>query len=110
MSETVNAGAFKKGEKRPYQGRPKGTPNKATVEFRETVQKLLDDNRENVARWLTLVAEGDGTDKGQPDPGRALDLLAKLAEYAAPKLARTVIAGDPNAPQKVEFGWSRQSE
>ena len=107
---STNPGAFKKGEKRPYQGRPKGMLNKSTVEFRETVQKLLDDNRENVVRWLALVAEGDGTDKGQPDPGKALDLLSKLAEYAAPKLARTVIAGDPNAPQKVEFGWSKSSE
>lgn len=92
-------------------GRVKGVPNKVTREFRETVQRLLDENRENVGRWLTLVAEGDGTDRGQPDPGRALDLLAKLAEYAAPKLARTVVAGDPNAPQTMMFGWmDRPSE
>lgn len=86
-------------------GRTKGTPNKATREFRETVQKLLDDNRENVGRWLTLVAEGDGTDHGKPDPAKALDLLARLAEFAAPKLARTELAGDPNAPQKHVFSW-----
>lgn len=89
-------------------GRQKGTPNKVTREFRETVQKLLDDNRDNVGRWLTLVAEGDGTENGQPDPAKALDLLAKLAEYGAPKLARTVVAGDPDAPQKIEFGWSAE--
>lgn len=81
-------------------GREVGTPNRATAEFRQTVQKLLDDNRENVGRWLTLVAEGDGTDKGTPDPGRALDLLAKLAEYAAPKLARTEHVGDGGGPVK----------
>lgn len=89
----ANAGTFKKGEKRPGQGRPKGCANKATVEFRETVQKLMDDNRDNVGRWLTLVAEGDGTDTGKPDPAKALDLLAKLAEFAAPKLARTEVTG-----------------
>lgn len=80
--------------KRPKTGgRAKGVPNKATQEFRETVQKLLDDNRENVGRWLTLVAEGDGTDTGKPDPAKALDLLSKLAEFAAPKLARTEHTG-----------------
>lgn len=77
-------------------GRTKGTPNKVTQEFRETVQKLLDDNRENVATWLSQVANGVGEVK--PDPGKALDLLAKLAEFAAPKLARTEIAGDPSNP------------
>ena len=89
---TTNPGAFVKGQKRPNQG--KRGPNKATVEFRETVRKLLDDNRENVGRWLTLVAEGDGTDKGAPDPAKALDLLAKLAEFAAPKLNRTEHVGE----------------
>ena len=95
----ANAGAFVKGQKKPNQG--KRGPNKATIEFRETVQMLLDDNRENVARWLTLVAEGDGTDKGAPDPGKALDLLAKLAEFAAPKLARTEITGKGGGPVVV---------
>lgn len=97
-----NAGAFRKGEKRPYQGRPKGKANKVTQEFRETVQRLLDDNAENVSRWLTLVAEGDGSEKGAPDPAKALDLLSKLAEYAAPKLARTEMVGDGGGPVKVQ--------
>lgn len=84
--------AFKKGQSGNPKGKPPG-PNKATVEFRETVRKLLEDNRENVGRWLSLVAEGDGSDNGKPDPAKALDLLAKLAEFAAPKLNRTELAG-----------------
>ncbi len=84
-------------------GRPPGSPNKVTTEFRQTVQLLLDDNRDNVARWLTLVAEGDGSENGRPDPGKALDLLAKLAEYAAPKLARTEIAGDKDNPVQTSL-------
>lgn len=95
---TPNAGAFKKGEKRPGQGRPKGTPNKATTEFRDTVRKLLEDNAGNVGRWLTLVAEGDGSETGRPDPAKALDLLAKLAEFAAPKLNRTEHTGEGGGP------------
>jgi hypothetical protein len=77
-------------------------PNKATTEFRETVRRLLEDNSENFGRWLTQVAEGDGTDRGAPDPGRALDLLAKLAEYAAPKLGRTEHVGDGGGPVKAQ--------
>ena len=69
-------------------GRPAGVPNKATKAFRDTVQALLEGNADNVSKWLTLVADGDG-DKIDPDPYKALDMLAKLAEYATPKLART---------------------
>lgn len=80
-------------------GRSKGTPNKATQEFRATVQSLLDDNRSNVARWLSEVAEGVGDAK--PDPGKALDLLAKLAEFAAPKLGRIEHTGENGGPVRI---------
>lgn len=90
------------GKGRPKTGgRQKGTTNKVTAEFRETVRKLLEDNADNVGRWLALVAEGDGTDGGKPDPAKALDLLAKLAEYAAPKLNRTEHVGDGGGPVQV---------
>lgn len=79
-------------------GSRKGVPNKCTAEFRETVRKTLESNSENVSRWLTLVAEGDGTDSCKPDPARALDLLCKLAEYAAPKLNRIEHTGANGGP------------
>ena len=78
-------------------GRKPGSPNKVTAEFRHTVQMVLDANIDNVGRWLTLVAEGDG-DQVKADPGKALDLLAKLAEFAAPKLARTEHVGKDDGP------------
>lgn len=93
-----------KGGYREGSGRPKGTPNKVTQEFRETVKKLLDDNAENVSIWLTQVA--CGTDDSKPDPKGALDMLAKLAEFASPKLARTEHSGDKENPiivQTVQF-------
>ena len=89
----------------PGPGRPKGLPNKITVEFRDTVRRLLEDNSENVGKWLAAVAEGEGDAK--PDPGKALDLMVKLAEFAAPKLARTEIAGDPEKPLKTVIEWQR---
>jgi hypothetical protein len=98
---TENRGKFVKGQKKPNQG--KRGPNKVTVEFRETVRLVLESNADNVGRWLTTVAEGDGDVK--PDPGKALDLLAKLAEFAAPKLARTEHVGDAKQPVRIEFGW-----
>lgn len=96
-------------------GRTPGTPNKATVEFRQTVTALLEKNASNVDLWLQQVAAGtpEVTDadgkvavKGVPgDPGKALDLLARLAEYAAPKLNRVEHVGDNNGPIKMEVSW-----
>lgn len=86
-------------------GRVAGTPNKVTQEFRQTVTALLEKNAANVDLWLQKVAEGDGEVK--PDPGKALDLLAKLAEFAAPKLNRTEHTGkdggDIEHSLKVKF-------
>lgn len=79
-------------------GRKKGVPNRVNAEFRETVRQLLEDNSQNVGRWLALVAEGDGSENLKPDPGKALDLLAKLAEFAAPKLNRTEHTGADGGP------------
>lgn len=76
----------------PGPGRPKGSPNKATRAFRETVQALLEDNAENVAIWLEQVATG--SHGKEPAPEKALDLLAKLAEFAAPKLSRAEVSAD----------------
>ena len=88
-------------------GRPKGVPNRATTEFRDTIRALLENNATNVEKWLKEVAEGDVTTDRKPDPYKALDLMAKLAEYAAPKLARTELIGDPDAPvvTKMVFEW-----
>lgn len=88
MSETVKETEQKRGrvgDGTPGPGRKAGVPNKVTTEFRATIQKLLDDNRENVSEWLSKVAT--------EDPAKALDLLAKLAEFAAPKLSRTEVTG-----------------
>lgn len=86
-------------------GRKAGVPNKVTQEFRETIRQLLENNAENVNIWLTQVAIGD--DDNKADPKSALDLLAKLAEFAAPKLARTEHVGENQGPIKLEIEWSK---
>ena len=109
MSENTNV-VKATGRRKPPRagmGRPKGSVNKATKAFRDTITDLLESNSENVQKWLREVAEGDITRDVKPDPKGALDLMAKLAEYAAPKLARTEHIGDSNAPvvTKVVFEW-----
>lgn len=90
-------------------GRVAGTPNKATKEFRDTVTALLEKNADNVAIWLEQVANGipesEGVKPVAPAPEKALDLLAKLAEFAAPKLARTEHTGKDGESMKHEFSW-----
>jgi hypothetical protein len=86
-------------------GSRKGIPNKATVEFRQAVTTLLNATQDNMIRWLTEVAEGTGEEGGKPNPAKALELMASLAEFAAPKLARTEHVGDKDAPLRMEFGW-----
>lgn len=71
-------------------GRVAGTPNRVTQEFRETVTRLLEDNAENVAEWLARVAADD--------PDKALQRLAQLAEYAAPKLSRSEVKAEVDIP------------
>lgn len=80
-------------------GRQKGTPNKVTQEFREVITRLLEDNSGNFGVWLSQVAADD--------PGKALDLVSKLAEFAAPKLARTELTGDKENPVSLAFTWKK---
>lgn len=82
-------------------GRPPGSVNKATKTFRDTVSRLLEDNAENVSKWLTEVAEGSVEKELKADPKAALTLLAQMAEYATPKLNRTEVTGDGGGPVEI---------
>jgi hypothetical protein len=85
-------------------GRPPGSLNKATRQFRETVNMLLEENADNVSKWLEMVAYGDG-DQLKPDPKGALDIMSKLAEYATPKLARQEHVGDDGKDIAMTIKW-----
>jgi hypothetical protein len=92
-------------------GRKPGVPNKVTTTFRETITRLLESNEKNYAKWVRQIAEGlpvEYDDKGNmvrpgrpADPAGAARTVAMLAEYAAPKLNRSEIAGDGGGPLTV---------
>lgn len=88
-------------------GRPKGSPNKATKTFRDTVTRLLEDNEENVSKWLQEIAEGCPEKKIKADPKGALDLLTRMAEYATPKLSRAEVTGAENGPVQLQVTWQQ---
>lgn len=98
-------GATKRGGRKP------GVPNRTTTEFRETIQRLLDSNADNVALWVQQLAEGAPAVKDHrgrvvfparpPDPGTALLRMGHLAEFAAPRLSRQEQVGEGGGPLTV---------
>jgi hypothetical protein len=74
-------------------GRSKGTPNKTTGELRESINFVLNSNKDKMNEWITRVA------KNSPD--KALDLMIKLAEFTLPKLNRTTLSGDEDNPLNI---------
>jgi hypothetical protein len=74
-------------------GRVKGVPNKTTAVGREAYRNLMDWAAPKMQRWLESVAK--------KDPGRALDIVAKLSEYVLPKLSRTEHTGAGGGPMAM---------
>ena len=69
--------------------RPKGSANKSTEQVRRAVAELLEMSAPRMIGWLQIVADGDEAKGVKADPGKAVDLVLKAAEYHIPKLART---------------------
>ncbi len=67
-----------------YGGRPKGASNKVTTSLRANVQKLLEDNFDQVTSDLKKLS-----------PKERADVWLRLLEYALPKLTRTEIVEPP---------------
>ena len=75
----------------PGPGRPKGLPNKSTVEFKQSLQALLDYAAPSMVKWLEEI----------DDPFKRFDVLSKFAEYVHPKLGRTEVTGKDGEDIKV---------
>ena len=82
--------------------RTKGSLNRSTEQVRRAVSELLEMSAPKMINWLDQVANGvPGKDSAgnvegwfvKPDPGKAVDLVLKAAEYHIPKLARTEVSG-----------------
>ena len=83
----ITSGAFKKGEKKPNQGkgRPKGTLNKNNQALREMILQALNDQPGGGVAYLKLQA--------MENPAPFLSLLGKVLP--------TTLAGDPDNPVQV---------
>lgn len=74
-------------------GRQKGTPNKVTSAAREAFLATFGRLEGDLEGWIRATAA--------EDPGKAADLVLRMAEYHAPKLGRTEVVGEDGGP--VEF-------
>lgn len=99
---------WKKGQGKihPLQGK-----HGPTSPVKRALAELMEKNAPELQGWLRQVAEGVPLKQGNrkvpgkyvvpPDPGKAFDLLLKVAEFNVPKLQRTVIAGDEEEPLRI---------
>jgi hypothetical protein len=90
----ANRTAFKKGEKKPNQG--KRGPGKATLKAREAIAKLVDGNTHRLEGWLDEIAADE-----KQGPAVAFKLLMDVMEYHVPKLARHELTGKDGAPMET---------
>lgn len=97
-------------------GRTKGTPNKVTSAAREAFLATFGKLEGDLEGWIRKTAEGEEQplmikgvpilrEDGKPvmvrvgaDPGKAADLLIRMAEYHFPKLGRTEVSGPDGGP------------
>ena len=85
---------FTKGQPKPANsGRKAGTPNKVTAETRALIHELVLHGAKKGIKLFDRTAK--------LSPTRALRVLAALAEYDVPKLARTEVSGPDGGPLVV---------
>jgi hypothetical protein len=104
-----------RGGKRPGAGRKPGIPNRITLETRNCLQKLfekkfkdleemIDETRHGIEIEKTMTVEGKSVTvlgRLNADPGKAADLMLKLAEFCLPKMRSVELTGAGGGP--LEF-------
>lgn len=97
----MNAGTFKKGEKRPRQG--KRGPGKVTVQTREAITAFTDGNAHKLQSWLDAIEKKDGA-------RAAFDAYKGLLEFTIPKMQRTQVTGDGGGVNVSIVRWADSPE
>lgn len=75
---------FKKGQPK-IGGRKKGSVNLVTRTVKEAIQYALDENSENLVKWLESAGKKSG--------GQGIFAYTALAEFVQPKLSRSEVTG-----------------
>jgi hypothetical protein len=97
MPENNKPKQSRKGKTNNPNGRPAGTPNKATIEARQAIASFVDGNAHRLSEWLDLVANGDPENDIKPNPSKAFELFQSVVEYHVPKLSRSDVKADVTA-------------
>ena len=88
-------------------GRRKGIPNKVTGDARQFLAAMIGRQLPHVEKWIRQASEGikneDGSWLVRPDPKGATQLIAQVADFTIPRLARTEVVGDSKQPLSIEF-------
>jgi hypothetical protein len=95
----MNSGSFKKGQKRPGQG--KRGLGRVTARTREAISAFADGNVHRLQSWLDEIHANDGA-------AAALAAYTRLLEFAVPKQARTEFADQPS--NVITVRWAEASE
>lgn len=79
-------------------GRPPGTLNKTTIEFKQAINNLIEYATPEMTQWLKCVAFSD--------PYKALEMVYKFAQFGYPLLARTEVKAEVEnkGPPQVLIG------
>jgi hypothetical protein len=93
----ANSGTFRKGEKRPNQGKH-GSP-RASLAAREAIARFVDGNTDRLQGWLDEIAERDG-------PKAAFQCVVDLLEFHCPKLARREHSNADDGPVTMIVKWA----
>lgn len=65
-------------------GRPKGVGNKSTEKVRQAVAGLLENNADNISKWIEEIHRTDGAKD-------AMKVYIDLIEFVMPKLTRAAV-------------------
>lgn len=84
---------YNKGVVTNPNGRPKGSQNKDTHAFKVAIQNLMNRCAPDIIAWVYEIAA--------EDKSKALDHLARLAEFCYPKLARSEVTGNDGGPVSI---------